>query len=64
MHPSEAAAGPDTSVHGAFKREWKTSDEINWKKNFQIWMKWVKTSTSGAGRSRRAATRAESAASA
>jgi hypothetical protein len=43
VHPSEVAAGPDTSVHGAFKREWKTSDEINWKRNFQIWMKWVKT---------------------
>ena len=43
MHPSEVAAGPDTTVHGAFKREWKTSDEINWKRNFQIWMKWVKT---------------------
>lgn len=42
MHPAEVAAGPDTSVHGAFKREWKTSDEINWKQNFQIWMKWVK----------------------
>jgi hypothetical protein len=42
MHPSEVAAGPDTTVHGAFKREWKTSDEINWKRNFQIWMKWVK----------------------
>jgi imidazolonepropionase-like amidohydrolase len=42
MHPAEVAAGPDTSVHGAFKREWKTSDEINWKRNFQIWMKWVK----------------------
>ena len=43
MHPSQIAAGPDTSVHGSFKREWKTSDEINWKKNFAIWMKWVKT---------------------
>jgi len=42
VHPSEIAAGPDTSVHGAFKREWKTSDEINWKKNFQIWMKYVR----------------------
>ncbi|MEW5918505.1 MAG: amidohydrolase family protein [Gemmatimonadota bacterium] len=42
VHPSEVAAGPDSSVHGAFKREWKTSDEINWKKNFQIWMKWVR----------------------
>ena len=43
MHPSQIAAGPDTSVHGSFKREWKTADEINWKRNFAIWMKWVKT---------------------
>ncbi len=43
MHPSQIAAGPDSSVHGSFKREWKTQDEINWKKNFGIWMKWVKT---------------------
>lgn len=42
MHPSMIAAGPDSSVHGSFKREWKTSDEINWKRNFGIWMKWVK----------------------
>ncbi|MGH7561064.1 MAG: amidohydrolase family protein [Gemmatimonadales bacterium] len=43
MHPSEVAVGPDSSSHGAFKTEWKTSDEINWKRNFAIWMKWVKT---------------------
>jgi imidazolonepropionase-like amidohydrolase len=43
MHPSQIAAGPDSSVHGSFKREWTTQDEINWKKNFGIWMKWVKT---------------------
>ena len=43
VHPSEIGAGPDSSVHGAFKREWKTSDEINWRRNFAIWMKWVKT---------------------
>ncbi len=42
MHPSEIAAGPDTSTHGAFKREWKTSDEINWKQNFQIWLRYVR----------------------
>ncbi len=42
MHPSDIGAGPDSSVHGAFKREWKTSDEINWRRNFQIWQKWVK----------------------
>jgi imidazolonepropionase-like amidohydrolase len=43
MHPSEIASGPDSSSHGAFKTEWKTSDEINWKRNFGIWMRWVKT---------------------
>jgi imidazolonepropionase-like amidohydrolase len=42
-HPSLVAAGPDSSTHGSFKTEWKTSDEINWKRNFAIWMKWVKT---------------------
>lgn len=41
VHPDQLAAGPDTTVHGAYHREWKTSDEINWKRNFQIWMKWV-----------------------
>jgi imidazolonepropionase-like amidohydrolase len=43
LHPSEVATGPDSGTHGAFKTEWKTSDEINWKRNFAIWMKWVKT---------------------
>ena len=43
MHPSEISAGPDSGSHGAFKTEWKTSDEIMWKRNFAIWMKWVKT---------------------
>lgn len=42
VHPSEVAAGPDSSIHGAFKREWSTADEIRWKKNFEIWMKWVR----------------------
>jgi hypothetical protein len=42
MHPSQVTAGPDSGSHGAFKTEWKTSDEINWKRNFAIWMKWVK----------------------
>jgi imidazolonepropionase-like amidohydrolase len=42
-HPSEIASAPDSGTHGAFKTEWKTSDEINWKRNFGIWMRWVKT---------------------
>lgn len=41
IHPSVLVASPDSTVHGAFHREWKTSDEIHWKQNFQIWMKWV-----------------------
>jgi hypothetical protein len=41
VHPNELAA-PDSSVHGAYHREWKTSDEINWKRNFIIWEKWVR----------------------
>jgi len=43
VHPSEVAAGPDSSIHGAFKREWKTADEIAWRENFRLWMKWLKT---------------------
>jgi cytosine/adenosine deaminase-related metal-dependent hydrolase len=42
VHPSELVAGPDSATHGAFHREWKTSDEINWKRNFAIWMRWVR----------------------
>jgi imidazolonepropionase-like amidohydrolase len=43
VHPADISSGPDSGTHGAFKTEWKTSDEINWKKNFAIWMRWVKT---------------------
>jgi hypothetical protein len=32
---------PDPDRHGAFKTEWKTSDEVRWKQNFALWMKWV-----------------------
>ena len=41
VHPTDVGE-PDSSAHGAYHREWKTSDEINWKRNFAIWMKWVK----------------------
>ena len=43
VHPTLVVDAPDTSSHGSFKTEWKTSDEIAWKRNFAIWMKWVKT---------------------
>lgn len=42
MHPHEVMAGPDSSVHGAYKREWKTADEVAWRQNFRIWMDWVR----------------------
>ena len=41
VHPVMVEAGPDSTVHGSYHREWKTSDEIAWKRNFQIWMKWA-----------------------
>ncbi|HXV60302.1 MAG TPA: amidohydrolase family protein, partial [Vicinamibacteria bacterium] len=33
---------PDPSTHGAYHTEWKTSDEVRWKENFAIWMRYVK----------------------
>ena len=33
---------PDPSTHGAYKTEWKTSDEVRWRENFQIWMRYVR----------------------
>ena len=42
-HPSVIdAQWPDSSRHGAFHTEWKTSDEVRWKNNFRIWMDWVR----------------------
>ncbi len=42
-HPSVIAGmWPDSATHGAFKTEWKTSDEIMWKNNYRIWMDWVR----------------------
>jgi imidazolonepropionase-like amidohydrolase len=42
VHPAMLEAGPDSTVHGSYHREWKTSDEITWRRNFQIWMRWVR----------------------
>ena len=41
VHPSMLEAGPDSTVHGSYHREWKTADEISWRRNYQIWMKWT-----------------------
>lgn len=32
---------PDLSQHGSYHGDWKTSDEVNWRQNFEIWMKYV-----------------------
>jgi hypothetical protein len=37
-----AARQPDSTKHGGYRYEWKTSDEVRWHQNFEIWMKWVK----------------------
>lgn len=42
VHPAVLAAGPDSATHGAYHHDWKTSDEINWRNNFAIWMKYVR----------------------
>lgn len=43
FHPSVLQGmWPDPSTHGAFKSEWKTSDEIRWRENFRIWMTYVR----------------------
>ncbi len=34
---------PQPGVHASFHFDWKTSDEIAWKKKYQIWMKYVRT---------------------
>jgi len=32
---------PNPAHHASYHAEWKTSDDLNWKENFQIWMKWL-----------------------
>ncbi|NIM50535.1 MAG: amidohydrolase family protein [Gemmatimonadales bacterium] len=33
---------PDPSRHGSYHFEWTTNDEVMWRENYQIWMKWVR----------------------
>ena len=42
FHPSQVDVLPDSTTHGGYHRDWKTSDEINWRQFYQIWMKYVK----------------------
>lgn len=33
---------PDPSTHGAYKTEWTTSDEVRWRENIRLWMRYVR----------------------
>lgn len=33
---------PDPKRHGSYHFDWTTADEIMWRNNYQIWMKWVR----------------------
>jgi imidazolonepropionase-like amidohydrolase len=39
--PAGVSWTPDDSVHGRYHREWKTSDEVAWRRFFAIWMKYI-----------------------
>jgi len=43
LHPTLAGYfSPSQQNHGSYHWNWTTSDEINWKENYRIWMKSVK----------------------
>lgn len=33
---------PDPSRHGSYHLDWTTNDEVMWRDNYRIWMKWVR----------------------
>ncbi|MEJ7811964.1 MAG: amidohydrolase family protein [Gemmatimonadaceae bacterium] len=33
---------PDPTRHGSYHFDWTTADEIMWRTNYQIWMRWVR----------------------
>ena len=33
---------PDPSRHGSYHSDWTTADEVMWRNNYQIWMRWVR----------------------
>jgi hypothetical protein len=33
---------PDPSRHGSYHFDWTTNDEVRWRDNYRIWMKWVR----------------------
>lgn len=41
---------PDPKVHGAYHFDWTTADEIAWKENYQLWMKFINDYKNAGGR--------------
>ncbi|HXY30190.1 MAG TPA: amidohydrolase family protein [Gemmatimonadaceae bacterium] len=33
---------PDPTRHGSYHFDWTTADEVRWRENYRIWMKWVR----------------------
>jgi len=33
---------PDAGMHGGYHTQWKTSDEVRWRNNYQVWMQYVR----------------------
>jgi hypothetical protein len=33
---------PDPTRHGSYHADWTTADEVRWRENFAIWMRWVR----------------------
>ena len=42
FHPSQVDKLPDSTQHGSYHRDWKLSDELNWREFYQIWFKYLK----------------------
>jgi len=41
---------PNPKVHGAYHFDWTTADEIAWKENYQLWMKFINDYKNAGGR--------------
>jgi imidazolonepropionase-like amidohydrolase len=33
---------PDPTRHGSYHLDWTTADEVRWRENYRIWMRWVR----------------------
>ena len=44
------AFDPNPAVHGSFFFDWTTAHEVNWKKNYQLWMEFINDYKNAGGR--------------